>query len=252
MIYYPLNIKEKKKNIQGLILDFYQAQNKYRQKQFRSILNYIFKLIMIVVAVFIGWWLGNSDKLVLIQENEKIINDFNDQKIELDRKLTDIRLKLKEANLALNTQNIKNKDTDFGRDAKNILASNLAKGVPEKDIIDALRLLGYNKTCSKFDYKELAVSTQSFIPPENTLLLLSGGLKIKVEGNISDKVNDIPYFDPSQPIRVIFIYLGNNDIVEGNLPITKNIMAGKFSVKIKIIKSKVRGAVIVQYQNCKI
>ena len=252
MIYYPLNIKEKKKNIQGLILDFYQAQNKYRQKQFRSILNYIFKLIMIVVAIFIGWWLGNSDKLVLIQENEKIINDFNDQKIELDRKLTDIRLKLKEANLALNTQNIKNKDTDFGRDAKNILASNLAKGVPEKDIIDALRLLGYNKTCSKFDYKELAVSTQSFIPPENTLLLLSGGLKIKVEGNISDKVNDIPYFDPSQTIRVIFIYLGNNDIVEGNLPITKNIMAGKFSVKIKILKSKVRGAVIVQYQNCKI
>ena len=161
-------------------------------------------------------------------------------------------MKLKEANLALNTQNIRNKDTDFGRDAKNILASNLAKGVPENDIIDALRLLGYNKTCSKFDYKELAVSTQSFIPPENTLLLLSGGLKVKVEGNISDTVTDNPYFDPSQPIRVIFIYLGNNDIVEGNLPITRNIMAGKFAVKIKILKSKVRGAVIVQYQNCKI
>ncbi len=233
-------------------MDFYQAQNKYRQKQFRSILNYIFKLIMIIIAVFIGWWLGNRDKLVLIQENEKIINDFNDQKIELDRKLTDIRLKLKEANLALNTQNIRNKDTDFGRDAKNILASNLAKGVPENDIIDALRLLGYNKTCSKFDSKELAVSTQSFIPPENTLLLLSGGLKVKVEGNISDTVTDNHYFDPSQPIRVILIYLGNNDIVEGNLPITRNIMAGKFAVKIKILKSKVKGAVIVQYQNCKI
>ena len=207
---------------------------------------------MIIIAVFIGWWLGNRDKLVLIQENEKLINDFNDQKIELDRKLTDIRLKLKEANLALDTQNIKNKDNDFGRDSKNILASNLAKGVPEKDIINALRLLGYNKTCSKSDFRELAVSTQSFIPPENTLLLLSGGLKVKVEGNISDNVTDNPYFDPSQPIRVIFIYLGNNDIVEGNLPITKNIMAGKFSVNIKIMKSKVRGAVIVQYQNCKV
>ena len=74
-------------------------------------------------------------------------------------------------------------------------------------MIDALRLLGYNKICSKFDYKELAVSTQSFIPPENTLLLLSGGLKVKVEGNISDTVTDNPYFDPSQPIRVILIYL---------------------------------------------
>ncbi len=233
-------------------MDFYQAQNKYRQKQFRSILNYFFKLFVIIIALFIGWWLGNRDKLVLIQENEKIINDFNDQKIELDRKLTDIRLKLKEANLALNTQNIKNKNIDFGRDAKNILASNLAKGVPEKDMIDVLRLLSYNKICSKFDFKELAVSTQSFIPPENTLLLLSGGLKVKVEGNISDPVSDNPYFDPSKPIRVIFVYLGNNDIVEGNLPITKNIIAGKFSVKIKILKSKVRGAVIVRYQNCKI
>ena len=252
MIYCLLNIKEKKKINQGLTLDFYQAQNKYRQKQFRSILNYIIKLLMIIIAVFIGWWLGNRDKLVLIQENEKLINDFNDQKIVLDRKLTDIRLKLKEANLALDTQNIKNKDSDFGRDAKNILASNLAKGVPEKDIINALRLLGYNKTCSKSDFKELAVSTQSFIPPENTLLLLSGGLKVKVEGNISDIVTDNPYFDPSKPIRVILIYLGNNDIIEGNLPITRNIMAGKFSVNIKIMRSKVRGAVIVQYQNCKI
>ena len=233
-------------------MDFYQAQNKYRQKQFKFILNSFLKLTFLILAFLVGWWIGNSDKLVLIQENEKIISDFNDQKIELDRKLTDIRLKLKEANLALNTQNIKNQVTDFGKDAKNILASNLAKGVPERDMIDALRLLGYNKTCSKLNYKELAVSTQSFIPPENTLLLLSGGLKVKVEGNISDQVNDNPYFDSSKPIRVIFIYLGNNDIVEGVLPITKNIMAGKFSVKISVLKSKVRGSVIVGYQNCKI
>ena len=92
---------------------------------------------MIIIAVFGGWWLGNRDKLVLIQENEKIINDFNDQKIELDRKLTDIRLKLKEANLALNTQNIKNPNTDFGREAKNILASNLLSSVrkPEEKVV---------------------------------------------------------------------------------------------------------------------
>ena len=111
---------------------------------------------------------------------------------------------------------------------------------------------GSKKKCSKFDFNELAVSTQSFIPPGNTLLLLSGGLKVKVEGNISDTVIDNPYFDPSKTIRVIFAYLGNNDVIEGNLPITKNIMAGKFLVKINILKSKVRGAVIVRYQNCKI
>ena len=168
-------------------MDYYQAQNKYRQKQLRFLLNLCIKILVVILTFFVGWWLGNGDKLILIQENEKIINDFNNKKVELDRKLTDTRLKLKEANLALNTQNISNHNSDFGRDAKNILASSLANGVREKDIIDNLRLLGKNKICNNFQYKELAVSTQSFIPPENTLLLLSGSLKVKVEGNISDR-----------------------------------------------------------------
>ena len=85
-------------------MDYYQAQNKYRQKQLRFILNFCIKLLVIILTFFVGWWLGNGDKLILIQENEKIINDFNNNKVELDRKLTDTRLKLKEANLALNTQ----------------------------------------------------------------------------------------------------------------------------------------------------
>ena len=233
-------------------MDYYQAQNKYRQKQLKFFFNLFIKILVLLLIFLIGWWFGNGDKLVLIQENEKIISDFNDKKIELDRKLTDTKLKLKEANLALNTRNISNNNSDFGRDAKNILASSLANGVNEQDIIDNLRLLGKNKICSNFKYKELAVSTQSFIPPENTLLLLSGSLKVKAEGNISNTINRNPYFDPSKTLRVTFIYLGNNDIIEGDLPISKNIMAGKFSVNIKILESKVRGAVIVRYQSCKV
>ena len=233
-------------------MDYYQAQNKYRQKQLKLFFNLFIKILILILMFFVGWWFGNGDKLILIEENEKIINDFNDKKLELDRKLTDTKLKLKEANLALNTRNISNNNSDFGRNAKNILASSLANGVREEDIINNLRLLGKNKICSSFKYEELAVSTHSFIPPENTLLLLSGSLRVKAEGNITDTINKDPYFDPSKPLRVIFIYLGNNDIIEGDLPLSKNIMAGKFSINLKILESKVRGAVIVRYQSCKV
>ena len=233
-------------------MDFYQAQNKYRQKQLKVFLNAVLKLILACFVFLCGWWFGNSDNLILIQENEKIINEFNEKKNNLERQLTDTRLKLKESNLALSTQNIRDRKTDIGRNAKKVLASSLAKGIPEKTIINNLRLLGKNKVCSNSKFEELAVSTQSFIPPQNTLYLLSGSLKIKAEGNISDNVNDNPYFNPSKPLRVIFIYLGNNDIFEGNLPIKKDILAGKFSVKIEILKSKVRGAVIIRYKTCKI
>ena len=233
-------------------MDYYQAQNKYRQKQLKIFFNFFIKILILLLIFFVGWWFGNGEKLILIEENEKIINDFNNTKLELDRKLTDTKLKLKEANLALDIRNISSNNSDFGRNAKNILASSLENGVSEEDIIDNLRLLGKNKICSSFKYEELAVSTHSFIPPENTLLLLSGSLRVKAEGNITDTINKDPYFDPSKPLRVIFIYLGNNDIIEGDLPLSKNIMAGKFSINLKILESKVRGAVIVRYQSCKV
>jgi hypothetical protein len=46
--------------------------------------------------------------------------------------------------------------------------------------------------------------------------------------------------------------LGNNDIIEGKLPLKKAIFADKFSVNLEILESKVRGAVIVRYKTCKI
>ena len=105
----------------------------------------------------------------------------------------------------------------FGRVSKNILALNLAKGVPENIIIDNLRLLSAKKTCDSFNSKELSVITESFIPPQNKLILLSGGLKIKAEGNINDKTNNHPYFDQLKPLRITLKYLGNNEIIEGNI-----------------------------------
>ena len=233
-------------------MDFYQAQHKYRQKQLKFVFRSILKLILILFIFLTGWWFGNNDNLILIQENERILNEFNQTKNNLERKLTDIRLKLKESNLALSTQIIKDQKTVIGEKAKKVLASSLAKGIPEKTIINNLILLSKNKVCANSQNAELAVSTQSFVPPNNTLSLLSGSLKVKAEGNISEGFNDNPNFDVSKPVRITLIYLGNNDMIEGKLPLKKAIFADKFSVNLEIVNSKIKGAVIVRYKTCKI
>ena len=232
-------------------MDFYQVQNKYRQKQVKSLLSFFFKFFLFFLAFLCGWWFGNSDKVVLIAENEKIITEHYNKEIALERKLADEKLKLKEANLLLSTENIKDKNYNLGKESKNLLAYSLAKGVSENEIINSLKLLSSKKKCNNLQLKELAVSTQSYTPPENVLSLFSGGLKLKVDGNINN-INKTPYFNPEKPIRVIFMYLGYSDIIEGDLPIIKNIRANKFIVKVKLSKSKVRGAVMVSYQSCKI
>ena len=233
-------------------MDFYQAQRRYRQKLLKVVFSSILKLIIVSFIFLTGWWFGNSDNLILIQENERLINEFNQKKNNLERQLTDVKLKLKEYNLALNTQMIRNQKIDIGRKANKVLASSLAKGISEKTIINNLLLLSKNKVCTNSKNEELAVSTQSFVPPQNTLSLFSGSLKIKAEGNISQNFNKNPYFKPSEPVRVILFYLGNNDMIEGKLPLKKTIFADKFSVNVEILKSKVRGAVIVRYKTCKI
>ena len=233
-------------------MDFYQAQHKYRQKQLKFVFSSILKLIFVLFIFLTGWWFGNSDNLILIQENERILNELSQTKNNFEKKITDIRLKLKKSNLALSTQIIKDQKTVIGEKAKKVLASSLAKGIPEKTIINNLTLLSKNKVCANSQNAELAVSTQSFVPPKNTLSLLSGSLKIKAEGNISEGFNDNPNFDVSKPVRVTLIYLGNNDIIEGKLPLKKTIFADKFSVNLEIVNSRIKGAVIVRYKTCKI
>ena len=233
-------------------MDFYQAQHKYRQKQLKFVFSSILKLIFVLFIFLTGWWFGNSDNLILIQENERILNELSQTKNNFEKKITDIRLKLKRSNLALSTQIIKDQKTVIGEKAKKVLASSLAKGIPEKTIINNLILLSKNKVCANSQNAELAVSTQSFVPPKNTLSLLSGSLKIKAEGNISEGFNDNPNFDVSKPVRVTLIYLGNNDMIEGKLPLKKAIFADKFSVNLEIVNSKIKGAVIVRYKTCKI
>jgi hypothetical protein len=234
------------------VLDFYQAQHKYRQKQLKFVFSSILKLIFVLFIFLTGWWFGNSDNLILIQENERILNELSQTKNNFEKQITDIRLKLKKSNLALSTQIIKDQKTVIGEKAKKVLASSLAKGIPEKTIINNLILLSKNKVCANSQNAELAVSTQSFVPPKNTLSLLSGSLKVKAEGNISEGFNDNPNFDVSKPVRVTLIYLGNNDMIEGKLPLKKAIFADKFSVNLEIVNSKIKGAVIVRYKTCKI
>ena len=137
-------------------MDFYQAQHKYRQKQLKLVFSSILKLIFVLFVFLTGWWFGNSDNLILIQENERILNELSQTKNNFEKQITDIRLKLKKSNLALSTQIIKDKKTDIGEKAKKVLASSLAKGIPEKTIINNLTLLSKNKVCANSQNAELA------------------------------------------------------------------------------------------------
>ena len=80
---------------------------------------------------------------------------------------------------------------------------------------------------------------------------MGGGLRL-TEGSSKDKTLDKPFFDTSKPINLSLIYFGGTETINQKLPIRKKIYAGKFLVNLRILKSSVRGSVIVKYNSCRL
>ncbi len=232
-------------------MDFYETQKKYRNKNIRLFGGFLLKFSLIIISMIIGWRIGASDKDILVLENEKIAKLHENVKLDLEEKLISTKLKLKEANRALFEKNII-EGKNYGFEAKKILAVALAKGVSEKNIIEHLRMLTNDEKCRNYVSKELSVSTENFIPPNSFLTILGGGLRLKAEGRSKDKTLDKHFFDISKPINLSLIYFGGTENIIQKLPIRKKIYAGKFLINLKVLKSPVRGSVIIKYNTCRL
>ena len=231
-------------------MDFYETQRKYRNKKIKLITSISIKLIFLIFTLIIGWRIGASDNDVLLLENEKLSKNFEVLKADLEQKLISTKIKLKEANHALAVKNIR-EGSNYGFESKKILSIALAKGIKEEKIIYHLRALTNNKKCQTYDNKELSVSTENFVPPNSTLTLLGGSLRIKAQGLTKNKTIDRPFFDQKKPLTVTLMYFGGKEIIEKKLPIVKELLANRFSIKLLIIESSLRGSVIIKYKVCK-
>ncbi len=232
-------------------MDYYETQKKYRKKSFKVFANLFFKIILIAISILIGWRIGASDKEILLLENEKKIKSYELSLSNFEEQLISIKLKLKEANRALREKNIV-EGKNYGFEAKKVLAIALANGISEQKIINHIRILNGKEKCRNLTSKEMAVSTENFIPPNSFLTLLGGGLRLKAEGVSIDNSPDKPFFDPNKPINVSLIYFGGTETLTKKLPISKKIYAGRFVINLIIKKSNVRGSIIVRYNTCKL
>ena len=133
-------------------MDYYETQKKYRKKSFKVFASLALKIILVSISILIGWRIGDSDKDILLLENEKKLKSFEASISNLEDQLVSIKLKLKEANRALREKNIV-EGKNYGFEAKKVLAVTLANGISEKKIINHLRILNAKENCRNFPQK---------------------------------------------------------------------------------------------------
>ena len=231
-------------------MDFYETQNKYRKKKIKLISSLVMRFSLIILAFIIGWRFGVSENEVLLLENERLSKKYLILESDLEQKLISTKIKLKEANHALSIKNIR-EGFNHGFESKKVLSSALAQGIPEEKIIYHLRALTSQKQCQEYEKKELSVSTETFTPPNSTLVLLAGSIRIKAEGITKNRTIDKPFFDPARPITLTIMYFGGKEIITKKLPIQKELMANRLSVNLKLVQSNLRGSIIVRYNVCR-
>ena len=234
-------------------MDYFQTTERYRKRELRSQITWLLLIVVLGVAVWIGWFWGysqgeavissNAERvLVLVQNNERL-----EQRIStLNNQLNDERERRQEAELLSGqTSDPAMKKLD------KMIARYLSKGVEADQIRLALQSLARPVRCRGVEKREIAVATGYFAGKEATAEMLGGSMQVFVEGEVGrDSSRDRPWFDPSKPISIRIAYLGGEKIVSGALPLETTLIADTWLIMVSARGTTLQGYVELDIQKC--
>ena len=229
-------------------MDFFQTREKYRKREMRYSVSFIFRVAVVALAAWLGWLWGTA-------EQKRLQADSNLAIFESDREIQLLNSKVEQMQVELNEARAQNAaasltDQNSGRFAK-LVKAQIANGTKIEQIYAALQKVGVPANCRPVHYQALAVATELYGGAESKVTLFDGALRLNVEGAVNENGNKAnPWFDPNQKIIVRQAYLGGQTISEHNLPFTLILPAQEWVLELQFSESDLRGYVDLDVQNC--
>ena len=229
-------------------MDFFQTREKYRRREMRHSVSFLFRASIILLVAWLGWLWGSA-------EQKRLQADSNLALFESDREIQNLRslvsqlqTELTEANAQVATYKIT--DENSGR-LTQLVKSQIANGTELEQIYASLQSLGVPTNCRLVFDEPLAVATALYGGEESKVSLFDGGVRLSIEGAINENGNKAnPWFDPFQPVTVRHSYLGGQSLTEDTLPFNMVIPAQDWLLDLKFTTSDLRGYVDLKVYNC--
>ncbi|MGC6484370.1 MAG: hypothetical protein ACON4P_01760 [Candidatus Puniceispirillales bacterium] len=234
-------------------MDYFQTTERYRKRELRNQLGLLFFLVILGLAVWIGWFWGYSQSEAVVSSNaERAIlldqeNDRLEQKIAtLVNQLNEEQARRKEAEL------LSGKASDPGkRNLDRTIARYLSNGVEVDQIRLALKSLARPLRCRAVEQRDIAVATGYFAGKEATAEMLDGSVQVFIEGEVGrDSSRDRPWFDPDKPISIRIAYLGGEKVATGALPVETTLIADTWLIKVSAQPTALQGYVELSMEKC--
>lgn len=234
-------------------MDYFQTTERYRKRELKSQVGWLIMLVILGLAVWLGWFWGYSQSAAVISGNaERAImlgqeNDRLEQKIAtLNNQLDQEQARRREAELLSDTAS----DPSM-RELDRMVAHYLSKGVDADQIKLALQSLAQPERCRAVEQQDIAVATGYFAGKEATAEMLGGSVQVFVEGETGhESSRERPWFDPAKPVSIRITYLGGEKMVTGPLPLETSLIADTWLIKVTAQATALQGYVELNLEKC--
>lgn len=229
-------------------MDFFQTREKYRKREMRYSVSFLFRVSIIALVAWLGWLWGSA-------EQKRLQADSNLAIFESDREIQLLNVKVEKLQIELNEARAQNlaaslTDKNSGKFAK-LVKAQIANGTKIEQIYSALQEIGVPSNCRLVHEQALAVATELYGGVESKAALFDGALRLNIEGAVNENGNKTnPWFDPNQKVKVRQAYLGGQKITEHHLPFSIILPAQEWILKLDFEVSDLRGYVDLSVRNC--
>ncbi|MEM6780896.1 MAG: hypothetical protein AAF569_03445 [Pseudomonadota bacterium] len=212
-------------------MNIYDPSARYRAKSKQRFVNFLVFTSVVLVSAGIGFWLGGQSAaeqiITLKTENETL----NTQYDELQDSLTELRAEAQTANTRF--EQIKKEYAELipegpMQDLTALLRAQLEKGMDPQRLGFFIRSARPPTGCVEPDVRRFVVSTPAYRGPASVVSVADGAIKIQGSGASArnDKGQPEAWFDPAQPVSVVFTSQNGTDRKKGTLPIQHSVVAG--------------------------
>lgn len=229
-------------------MDFFETQERYRRREMRGWLVLLFRVAIVGGALWFGWVWGKAEQSSLQAEADLVIYENNVRISGLSNEVQSLQRALAETRATVTAKSVTGKENTALR---RVIAKKIAAGVKSEQIIASMQGLGNPVNCREIARHDVAVATPLYTGPESKITLFNGGLNLHVEGSAGKKTQrNTPWFDPAQPVRVRQVFLGNQKIDSGLLPLETIIPTEDWILKLRFKRASLHGYVTSIIESC--
>ena len=231
-------------------MDFFETREKYRRQEVNIYVRRIVWVVLISLAVWLGWHWGSIEQRQLSAEADQALYESTQDALLLRRQLDKLQLALNEWEAADRTRTLEDavSDTQLSK----LIKSQLANGTEMDQIYVAVQNAGRPNNCKLVLEQDVAVATEHYTGTESQLSLFEGGLRLSFEGEADARgTKSTPWFNAEAPISVRLVYLGGQRIEEATVPFDIVVPAESWLLRLTVGQAALPGYVTLRVQSCR-